>query len=155
VTVGDVELRGVQQTLIVFDRAFILGNQRALGGKLLFRNGILREQRFITGQVNAGVGEQCLVPNELALGLNHDGFVGSGVDFDKRVALMNVVAFFEVHAEQLAIDPALDGYGIDRGDGAESGNVNSDVTFRRFGYNYWCRAIGATSAGFARFGFRL
>ena len=47
VAIGNVELGGLQQTLIVLDCSLVLFDQGLLGGKLLFGNRFLGEVRVV------------------------------------------------------------------------------------------------------------
>ena len=64
-----------------------------LGGKLLLRDGFLRNQLLIADQVDARVLQGGLVPHQLPFGLGQCRLIGPVVDFHQQIALVNGVAF--------------------------------------------------------------
>ena len=119
VTVGQIELCGIDLALIGQHRADVLRDERFLRRELLLRDRILREQRLITIQVDAGIGEQRLVALQCALRLLERHLVGTWIDLNQGIARLDRLTLLEMNLHDLTTDLALHGDGGERGDGAE------------------------------------
>ena len=98
-----------------------------MGGILLFGDGILAGEGPVALQVDPGVLQQGLVADHLPLGLGQLRLIGPGIDFRQEGSLLDNLALLVIDLHQLAVHPALHGDGMDRGDGAEPGEIDADV----------------------------
>ncbi len=69
VAINDINLRCVQQPLIVGDGPLILRHLAALRGERLFGNRVLRHEDCVASQVHAGIGKQKRCPGSKLPGL--------------------------------------------------------------------------------------
>ncbi len=138
----------------VFDRGLvglhlrgILGDQRPLGIGLLAVDGVGGRQSFIAIEIDLGVGEYRFVLRLLGHRLIELRLIGGGIDARQHVALLDVLAFLEVDAEQLAVDLRAHGHGVERLDGADGVEIDRHVGFGRGGDQHRHRpAFGAEAA---------
>ena len=82
----------------------------------------LTDPRLISLEHGARLLDLSPVPGEVGLGLGERGLVDAGVDREEQVALLDVLPFLDVDAEQLAADLRLDRHhrgGLDGADGLD------------------------------------
>ncbi len=89
-----------------------------MGVKLLFRDGVLRQQRLVTLQIQLGVSQQRLVVRHVPLGLLQHDLVGARIHLGDQLALLDKVAFLHRDTHQLSVNPVTHQYGIKRRDRA-------------------------------------
>jgi hypothetical protein len=80
-------------TLIEFHHSLVLMHRCLLGGKLLFRGGLQRNQLLIADQVDARVLQRGLIPDELPFGLGQCSLIGTVIDFRQQIPHVDRVAF--------------------------------------------------------------
>ena len=145
--VSQVDLGAFDLPLVEFHHPFVLMHGCLLGGQLLFRDGLLRNQLLIADQVDARVLQGGLVAHQLPFGLGQCRPIGSVVDFHQQIALVNGVAFAIPNAHQLPVDPALDGNRSQGRNRAKPRIINADVPLvgRRchhwYGRRRWRRGL--------------
>jgi hypothetical protein len=84
---------------------------------------------------------------ELALGLVELNLEGPGIDLREHLPLLYVLAFVEVHADELAVHAAADDDRAHRHHGAQAAEIDRDVAgLSRFGRHGDRAAIAALSA---------
>jgi hypothetical protein len=76
-----------------------------------------------------------LVFGELAFGLFEHDLVGAGIDFNERVACVDELAFGKVHFDDLAIDAAANGYGVEGRSGTDADEIDGKVALLRRGHD--------------------
>ena len=138
--IGELDPDALEQAAIVLHRALVLADERALGVELLLGNRIGAGQRLVAREIEARVLQQGLVAGELALVLRQLRLEGPRVDLGQQVALADQLPLAELHAQQLAVDPRVDGDGVQRRDGAEARDVDADVTGPHRRHHHRCRA---------------
>ncbi len=104
-----------------------LGDQRLLGVVLLAGRRIGRGQLCIAFEIDAGIAEPGLVHRLLGDRLVELGAVDGGIDVGQDEILLDVLAFLEIHAHQLAVDLGADGHGVERAAGADAVEIDRDV----------------------------
>ena len=150
--------------LVRFDRALILPDLRLLGIDLLLGDHTFVKKKRVTLEIDLYVVELRLVFGELAFCLLKHHLVGTRIDFDECIALMDELALGEVHFHDRAVNAAADGYRIESVDRAQTDEVNGKVALLRRGDNHGydhasapgaplslpSGACGGLPAGFAR-----
>ena len=122
-----IELHG---TLIDFDGAFFLQHQFFLIVQGLLRNCFARPRFAIAVQIHLCLGQQILIPLQRALGLQQIRLVRAGIDIDQRVAFADDLTFPVVHRGDNSVHLAGDRTGIDRRDGSDRIEVETNIAFR-------------------------
>ena len=89
--------------------------------------GVGRGELLVALEIDPGVGQQRLVLRLLGDGLVELRLVGGRVDARQHVALLDVLAFLEVDAEQLAVDLRAHGDGVERLGGADRVEIDRHV----------------------------
>ena len=102
-------------------------DQRNLGVQRLVRHGILRRQALVAGEIDLRALQQGLVARELSALLRERCFIGPRIDLGEQVAFLDLVAFLEDDANQIAADLGSDGDGGKRGDGPQRIEVDSNI----------------------------
>ena len=140
----------------VFDGALVglhlgleLGHQRLLGVVLLAGRRIGRGQLDIAFEIDAGIAEQRLVHRLLGDRLVELGAVDGGIDVGEDEILLDILAFLEVDAHQLAVDLGADGHGVERPARADAVEIDGDVVLLRRGDEHRNRRVGALSSASA------
>ena len=100
--VAQLQLGRIGLGLVGGHRALVLAHQRSLGIDLLAGNGILGLQLLVALQVQLGVLEQRLVALQRALDLVEAGLEAARIDLGQQLAGLDLVAFLEMQAQQLA-----------------------------------------------------
>src|SRR6202000_3287998 len=95
---------------------------------VLPRHAVLRAQALITGKIDLRALQHGFVARELSFGLRQSGFGRPRGDFRPPVAFLDVGTFLEVDLLQVTADLAPDGYGGQRGNRAETVEVDPDIT---------------------------
>ena len=91
------------------------------------------DQALEAVQIREGVLVGCPVLGLLTLCLHQLHLEGPRIDLREQLALAHHLAFREVHADELAIHPALDGDGVQGGDGTEPREAYRHVTLAGLG----------------------
>ena len=127
-----------ERCLRAFDRRLVgLHQRRVLRDQCLLRVGLLAVdgvgggELFVAVEIDLRVGELRFVLRLLRLRLIELRLIGSGIDAGQHVTLLDVVAFLEIDAEQLAVDLRADGDGIERLDGADGVEIDRHVRLGR------------------------
>jgi hypothetical protein len=125
-----------QHRLGVFDRALIrlhlrleLGHQRLLGVVLLAARRVRRGQLGVAVEVDAGVAEQSFVHRLLGDCLVELGAIDGRVDVGENEPLLDVLAFPEIHRDQLAVDLGAHGHDVECAARPHAVEVDRDVLF--------------------------
>ena len=126
--VGELEADGVDVALVGLDGRRDLRHGGGLGVELLLRDEAALDQGLVALEIEARVAERGLVLGELALDLHELGLEGPRVDLGQHVAGLDDLAFLEGGPHELAVDPAADRHRVQRGDRAEAGQVDGQVT---------------------------
>ena len=85
-----------------------LADSGLLSIELLFRNGVLRQQRRVPLEIQLSVRQQCFVVRQLPLGLLEHHLIGPGIDEREILPFFYVIPFLESHGHQFAIDERPD-----------------------------------------------
>ena len=106
---------------------FLLGDHGALRIGLLLGAGIGRGKLLIARQIELLVGEQRLILRLLGHRLIVLRLVDHGVDLAEHVALLDVLAFGEIHRDQLAVDLGAHDHVVQRADRADAVEIDRHV----------------------------
>src|SRR6185437_15827471 len=146
----------IEHRLHVIDRGLVglyeRGVLRHYGGlrvRLLLVDGVGEGQPLVALEVELGIGERRLVLRLLGLRLIELRLVNGGIDARQHVALLDVLAFLEIDAENFAVDLRADGHGVERLHRADGVEIDRNVgaANRRGQHRY--RAFGGKAAGTA------
>jgi hypothetical protein len=89
-----------------------------------------------------------LVPRKVRLGLAQSYVKRPGVNDSQELARLNILAFFEVHLNQLSVDTTLHCHGVECRHGPQAVQINRQILPRRRGdHNWYGTAATATTAG--------
>ncbi len=127
VAIGHLHLVILQGALIVLDGALILQDEFFLVFESLSRNGVALPGVLIALQIHLGFRQQILIALQSTLRLHHLRLIGSGVEIDQRVTLMNQLTFAIMHCRDDAGDLRGNRIGVDRGNGADRLQVHADA----------------------------
>ncbi len=150
--------RIAQRRARVLDRRFvglnqrlILLHERALGIGLLAVDGVGGGECLVARQIVLGVGEHRLVLRLLGDRLIELGLIDGRIDARQHVALLDVLAFLETHAEELAVDLRAHRHGVERLHRADGVEIDRHVgAFRRGDENRHRPAIAGKAAAAGR-----
>jgi hypothetical protein len=120
---------------------------RDLGVELLAGNGVLLDQDLVALEIEARVLQRRLVLRVLALLLLEGDLERAGIDLGQQVALAHELAFFIADGDELAVDAAAHGDGVDGGDGAEPVEVDGHLAGARGHRHHRDHASGGPVAG--------
>ena len=143
--VGKDRLGVLDGALVGLHLGLELGDQRLLGVVLLAGRRIGRGQLHIAFEIDAGIAEQGLVHRLLGDGLVELGAIDGGIDVGEDEILLDILAFLEVDAHQLAVDLGADGHGVERTARADAVEVDGDVILLRCGGEHRHGSVGALS----------
>ena len=129
--VGEVEARVRHLSGIRLQGGLELVHGRDLGVELLAGNGVLLDQDLVALEIEARVLQRRLVLRVLAFLLLERDLEGTGIDLGQQVALAHELAFFIADGDELAVDAAAHGDGVDGGDGAEAVEVDRHLAGAR------------------------
>ena len=147
--VAQLQLGRIGLGLVGGHRALVLAHQRSLGIDLLAGNGILGLQLLVALQVQLGVLEQRLVALQRALDLVEAGLEAARIDLGQQLAGLDLVAFLEMQAQQLARHlGAHHGRGA-RVHGADGADQHAHVAPLHHAHGHRLR-LGTHGAGAAR-----
>jgi len=104
--------------LVRFNGTIELAHQRGLGIELLLRNDAFFEEKLVALEIHFGVLALGLVLGELALGLFKLDLKRPWINLHEKVALVNKLAFFKGHIDNLPVHAAANGDGVEGGDGS-------------------------------------
>src|SRR5262249_44608822 len=90
--------------------------------------------------------KECLIPRELAFRLGELDFEWTFIDFDKQIALLDELPFFECDMDELAVDSAANSHRIRSSRRSQSPQVNREVDFARCACDYGCPSPPSSSA---------
>ena len=127
----DLNLLELHRSLVVLYGAFVLHNQLLLIVQNLLGDGVAGPRVLVARQIHLRFGEQILVAFERPLRLQKLSAVGTRIDVDQRIALVDALALRVVHGIDQAVDLAGNRIGVDRGDGADGVEVDADTTLLR------------------------
>ena len=133
--------------MIGFNRALICAHLGLLGIDLLLGDHALVVESRVTLDIDLHVVELRLIFCKLTFSLFEHDLVGARIDFDERVAFVDELALGKVYFDDLAIDAAADGHGIEGCDGAEADEIDRKIALLRRGDNDRNRPEHAKVAG--------
>jgi hypothetical protein len=127
--VGERQLHLVvlQRSLVRFDGSLVLQDNLFFVVEGLFGYRIARPGILVALKVHLGLGQQVGVPVQVPLGGEHVGLVGPGIDLDQGLAAVDDLTFTVADLADDAGYLADNGGGIDRGNGADGVQVDTDV----------------------------
>ena len=125
--IGQLQFGIVDLPLIGLDDALVLAHQRFLGIKLLLGDEVLLIQIAIAFEIQLCIFQLRLIARHLPLSLDQLHFKGARVDLCQQLAIVHHLPFFEEHAHQLTVYPALDRDRIHRDDGSQAVQINIDL----------------------------
>src|SRR6266513_1402713 len=131
--IGELELGVVNLALIRGNGPINLANQCALSVELLLGDDPLFEEKLVPLKIDLRVFALGLVFSELPQRLLKLDLEGTRIDLREKIALVNELAFLEGNADQLAVNSAADGDGVEGRDGAKAIEVNGQVAALRGG----------------------
>src|SRR5882762_7313963 len=129
--VGQLKLCVIDLRLIGLDRSVELADGGALRIELLFWDNAFLIQQLETFQIHLGVFALSDIFGQLALGLFELHLKRTRIDFGKEIANFYKLAFFKGDVDELAINPAADGDGVERSNSAKAVEVNGKIAFGR------------------------
>ena len=129
--VDELQFCVIDGGLVRLDRALELADLRLLGIHLLLGDYTLVKEKCVALEVDLYVVELRLVFGELAFSLLEHHLVGAGIDFNERVACVNELALSKVHFNDLAVDAAANGYGVESRNGTEANEIDGKVALLR------------------------
>jgi len=109
------------------DGALVLVDELDLRVELLLGRRVLGHERPIALEVDARVAEQRLVARQLALRLRQLHLERTRIDLREQVAGPDPLPFLEQDLRQLAVHARVDRHHVERGDGAEPGEIDGHV----------------------------
>ena len=109
------------------------------GGVLLFLevalgDGVVAQQALAACQVSGGVAGTGLGAGQLGFGAGHFGFIGTRVDGEEHIALLDQRAILEMHGGQRAADQGAHFDAVDRFDAAGVGLPVDDLAADHLGH---------------------
>src|SRR6266436_2888940 len=125
--IGELELGVVNLALIRGNGPINLANQCALSIELLLGDDALFEEKLVPLKIDLRVFALGLVFSELPKRLLKLDLEGTRIDLREKISLVNELAFLEGNADQLAVNAAAHGDGVEGSDGAEAIEVNGQV----------------------------
>ncbi len=124
VRVNDLKFRVVDGSLIGLDGAFKLSDLSLLRVDLLLGDDTFLEEQLVALVVDLHVAKLRLILGKLPFGLLQHNLVGPRIDLHQGIPLSNHLSFGEVDLDDLPIDAAANGDGVERRDRAEAIEVN-------------------------------
>ena len=103
-------------------------------------------ESFVAIEIDLGIGELRFVLRLLGDRLVELRLIDDGIDARQHVALLDVLAFLEVDAEQLAVDLRTHGHGVERLDGADGVEIDRHIGAGRGGDEHRHRPLGGEAA---------
>ena len=125
--VSELEFGVVDLSLIRGNRSIELPDQCGLGVKLLLGNHAFLEEKFEPFEIYFGVSALGLILGKLPQGLFQLDLEGAGVNLREKIAFVDELTFLEGDTDELAIDAAAHGDGVEGGDRAEAVKIDGQV----------------------------
>ena len=148
--VAQVGTRGFDQRVVLLHQRLVLRHLR-LGRVGLLGGGVfVRHKLLVAGVIGLRIGQQGLVGCLLRQRLVERRLIGARIDLRQHFALLDVLAFLEVHRGQRPIDHRLDGDGVECLHGAEPVEVDRHVLLRHRRVHHRHHLPGARVHGFVR-----
>src|SRR5258708_39492559 len=142
-TIVDLNLIKLNQALVEFYCALLLQNELFLIIQSLFRYSSPCPRLAIPLGVHLPLCQKAFISVEGSLSLQQSRAIGAIVNINQRVAFANNLPLFVVHCSDDSVDLAGDGGGVNRSDGANRIEINSDIAFlRACGYD-GCRTASS------------
>ncbi len=140
--VGEHRLGVLDRALIRLHLRLELSDQRLLGVVLLAARRVRRGQLGVAVEIDARVAEQGFVHRPLGDRLVELGAIDGGVDVGEDEALLDVLAFLEIHRDQLAVDLGAHGHDVERAARPDAVEIDRDVLLGRRGREHRNRRVG-------------
>src|SRR5260370_5942691 len=142
--IRELQLGVVNLALVRRDGAVKLPNQCSLSVELLLRDHAFFEEEFVALKIDLGIFALGLVLGELPQGLLQLDLKGTRINLREEIAFVDELAFLERDTEELAVDAAANGYGVEGGDGAKAIEIHGQVATlgggNNDGHNHVARA---------------
>ena len=119
--------RIVDRGLVGLDQRFLLGDQGALRIGLLLRAGVGRGELLVAREIEFLVGKLRFVLRLLGDRLIVLRLVDHRIDLAEHVALLDVLAFGEIHRDQFAVDLRAHEHVVERADRADAFEIDRHI----------------------------
>ena len=119
--------RVVDLRLVSADRRLALRDEGLLGLEFLLGDELFFLQLPQAGKITASGVELGLILRQLGLHLGESNPVRRGIDFGQQLALFDLLTFLEHHPQQLALDAAVHGDGVQRRHGPNRPEVDGEI----------------------------
>src|SRR5262249_29852435 len=147
-SVDELQLCGVDRTLIRLNCRFKLLNEGYLGVELLFWYGVLTVENAIPLQIHFRIRKQRLVSLLLSFGLLELHLKRSRIDLCDEISGLHVLTFLDSKSQKLTIDSSANRYGVKRGYRSQTVQVDRKISAPG---TYGCNRNGLRRCGAHRF----
>jgi hypothetical protein len=144
--IRELEFRVVDLALIRSNRSVKLADKRGLRVELLLGNNVFLEKKLESFEIHFRVSALSLIFGELSQCLFKLDLEGSRIDLREEISFVDELTFLEGDTDELAIDAAADGDGIESSDRAETVEVHGQVAASCGGNNNGYHKIARTRA---------
>ncbi len=104
-----------------------------LGIELLLGNDAFAEEQFVALRIGLRVFALGLILGQRTLSLLQHYLKRARIDLGKHLALLHELTFLESHADELAVDAAVHGDGVECRDSSQAGEINGQIAVLRGG----------------------